>query len=276
MQTCTFCDEWGSAARKETLVLPLNEQIEKVREQIRARFRANKFLVYFQSYTNTFLRLQKLDEAFRLALQYPDVVGLINGTRPDCISKGVLDLWERYAQETFLSIEMGVQSINDQQLLFLRRGHTWGQSLQAIEKIAQLKNVDLGIHLMFGLPGETDEQIIQTARVLSALPIQHVKLHNLHVLTNTPLEELYKRGEFTPITLELYAHRVSLFLRHLRPDIAIDRLNAVASRWDELVAPDWTRLKMAPHQFIVDTMNNLGARQGDQYFGPWNNSAPTT
>jgi uncharacterized protein len=124
-------------------------------------------------------------------------------------------------------------------------------------------NVHIGIHLIFGLPNETDEQIIETAQIINDLPIDSVKLHNLHVLKNTPLEDMYNRGDFAPIALEEYSRRVILFLRHLKPEVAIHRLAAMSNRWNELVAPEWTRFKMGSYQYIIDRMTESQVRQGD-------------
>jgi len=160
-------------------------------------------------------------------------------------------------------VELGVQSFDDSQLTYLQRGHNSQCSIKAIQQLHDLCGVDVGIHLIFGLPGESDESIIATAKQVNALPVHNVKLHNLHVLKGTLLEQLYQQGQFMPITLEEYARRVALFLRHLSPDIAIQRLAAVANRWDELVAPDWTKEKMRPIQYIEDLMNAQGIHQGD-------------
>lgn len=265
MQTCVFCDVWGSAARSESQTMELRQQIETYRDHIAKKFKAKSFLVYFQAYTNTFTKLSGLRTNFETALSYDFVKGFVVGTRPDCLSKGVLDLWQEYHQRSFVAVELGVQSFFEDQLQFLRRGHTAQQSLEAIHKIATTTNVDLGIHLIFGNPGETDEQILQTAEIVNQLPITNVKLHNLHVLKNTPLEELYQRGEFTPIDRETYAHRVKLFLQHLSPHIALHRLAAFASRWEELVAPRWTSDKMGTHQFIIDFLREQKAHQS-QFF----------
>src|SRR5690606_11212174 len=147
------------------------------------------------------------------------------GTRPDCLSKALFTTWNEYAEKTSVFVELGVQTLFNDQLEFLRRGHSREQSIEAIHKLAsECSNVNLGVHLMFGMPNETDDQIIETARILSALPIQNVKLHNLHVLTNTPLADLYNAGQFTPIDFKTYAHRVTLFLQHLSPRIAVHRL----------------------------------------------------
>jgi len=262
MKVCIFCDEWGSAAYHQQRELPLQEQIRLHRERIRQRYKAHKFLVYFQAYTNTFGKARELETLYQQALAEDDILGLVIGTRPDCLPKAVLRVFERIAAEHFLSIELGVQTFDDAQLRFLSRGHDAASSLQAIRKLRNISGLDLCIHLMLGLPGETDEQLIHTARLLSDLGVQGVKLHNLHVLRGTPLEQEFRQGRFLPLELEEYARRVRCFLEHLSPEVAVHRLAAVASRWDELVAPDWTRERMRPHQFIEDQLAQHQTWQG--------------
>jgi hypothetical protein len=262
MQTCVFCDVWGSAAKSESATMGLRDQIEKYQAAIAKKYKAQNFLVYFQAYTNTFTKLDALRINFETALSYPLVRGLVVGTRPDCLSKGVLDLWNEYHAKSFVAVELGVQSFDNAQLEFMRRGHSREQSLKAIEKISRETQVDLGIHLMFGQPSETDEQIIETARICNELPITNIKLHNLHVLKETPLEQMFYRGEFTPIERDPYAERVQLFLEHLSPRIYVHRLAAFASRWEELVAPKWTSDKMGTHQFMIDFLRGRGSYQG--------------
>ena len=262
MQTCVFCDEWGSAANKDSRKFDLRTQIEQIKAQLEKKYHARKFLVYFQAYTNTFLKLQVIRDYYETALSYPDVVGLVIGTRPDCLSKAVFETWNSFADRTPVFVEFGVQTFNDEQLDFLRRGHTAKQSIDAILTTKREANVNIGIHLMFGLPGETDEQMIETAKLCAELPIDNVKLHNLHVLKNTPLAEMYARGEFKPADFETYSRRVRIFLQHLPARIAVHRLGAVASRWDELIAPEWTRYKMQTFQEIVAEMRTFGAFQG--------------
>lgn len=261
MQTCIFCDVHGSFAYPESQGDELREQILKHREKVSKRFNASKFLVYFQAYTTTFTQLNKLKEGFKIALEFPDVAGVVVGTRPDTLSEAVLRFWKESAEKTFVSIELGVQSFDDDQLIWMRRGHTAAQSIKGIEKVASY-GLDAGIHLIFGWPTENEKQIIETARLCNELPISNVKLHNLHVLKNTPLEELYARGEFSPVDLDLYAERVALFLDHLSPRIAVHRLAALSSKWDELVAPPWVRHKMKSYQGIIDRVNERGSWQG--------------
>lgn len=263
MQTCNFCDQWGSAAYKQNLEKPLRQQIEEVREILKRKRGAERFLVYFQAYTTTFSRVSRLREQFELALSYPDVVGLVVGTRPDCVSQAFIEACAEYAERGFMAVEFGVQSFDNEILRWMRRGHTAEQSLWAIDQLARkAPKVNLGIHLIFGCPGETDAMMIETARTINALPIQNVKLHHMHVLKDTPLAEDYAAGRFTPVEQEEYFHRCCLFLQHLRPEIAVHRLSAVASRWDELVAPAWSSYKMETYQRMLEYMNTRGAYQG--------------
>lgn len=263
MKTCNFCDQWGSAAYSKNLDKPLSQQIEEVRQTIREKRRAEKFLVYFQAYTTTFSKVSKLREQFELALSYPDVVGLVVGTRPDCVSGAFLDTCNEMAKRTFMAVEMGVQSFDNEMLKWMRRGHTIEQSIHAIELIAKnCPDVNLGIHLIFGNPGETEESIIETARRVNELPIQNVKLHHMHVLKNTALADDYAQGLFKPMEQEQYFHHCTVFLQHLRPDIAVHRLAAFSSRWDELIAPAWTTFKMEMYQGMLNFMKERGAYQG--------------
>lgn len=265
METCIFCDQWGSAARSESFRLDLKTQIEKYHHLILKKQKAELFLIYFQAYTNTFTKLSSLSDNISLALSYPFVKGFVVGTRPDCLSKSVLNLWHEQSQKTFVSVELGVQSFFDHHLNFLKRGHSRAQSLKALESLSKLSEIDIGIHLMFGNPSETDAEIIETARICNDLKISNVKLHNLHVLKNTGLEIEYHKGSFQPIEFLDYAHKVSLFLEHLSPNIYIQRLSAFASRWDELVAPEWTANKMKSYQDMLDYLAGHRTYQGRLY-----------
>ena len=262
MKTCSFCDVWGSAARAESFGLSLDEQILKYHEHIAAKYHAKKFLIYFQAYTNTFTKIPVLRNHFETALKYPFVAGFVLGTRPDCLSESVLQLWQEYCLKSFVSVELGVQSFFDSHLEFMQRGHSVKDSIAAIHKIASKTTVDLGIHLIFGSPDETDTQVMETALICNDLPITNIKLHNMHVLKNTQLEKWYNDGSYTPISQEDYTRKVQIFLSHLHPRIAIHRLAAYASRWDELIAPQWTANKMKPHQEIIDHLRKTKSFQG--------------
>lgn len=262
METCLFCDVWGSAARSEAFDLELSEQIQKYKSHIQQKFKAQAFLVYFQAYTNTFLKLQSLRSNFDLALKDPDIRGFIVGTRPDCLSHAVLELWNEYQKKSFVGVEIGVQSFFDDSLEFMKRGHTRSQSLKALQTIADKTKVDLGIHLMLGWPQDTPERMIETAQICNDLPITNVKLHNVHVLKDTGLEKLFHQGQFTPYEIDQYGELMQVFLEHLHPRLHVHRLSAYASRWDELVAPAWTKNKMGSHQYLVDFLKDRHSYQG--------------
>jgi len=263
METCVFCDPWGSAAYVENQEKALDIQIKETQEHVLKHCGkgAKKILIYFQAYTSTFSSVKKLRSHIEVAADSKEVVGFVLGTRPDCLADGVFKLLDEYKEKYFVSIELGVQSFFEDQLEFLKRGHSAASSIGAISKIKS-HGIDVRVHLMFGMPGETDETIIETAQILNRLKVDNVKLHNLHVLKSTGLEDLYSRGTYFPPSRSEYAHRVSLFLEHLSPEIAVQRLSAVATRWDELVAPLWTRHKMETHMFILNDMKKKGAFQG--------------
>jgi uncharacterized protein len=262
METCIFCDVWGSAARSESIGMNLRSQIVKYKDQIQKKFKAEKFLVYFQAYTNSFEKIETLRAQFETCLEFEDVVGFVVGTRPDCISPKLLNLWQEFHEKKHVSVEIGAQSFFEPHLEFMKRGHTHKTTVTALKRIQENTDVDLGLHLMFGWPGETEQQVIETAHQCNDLPISNVKLHNLHVLSNTPLADLYFKNQFTPIELPEYSNLVVRFIENLKPEIAVHRLSALASRHDELIAPDWTKLKMHTFQTIIDEFKKQNTYQG--------------
>lgn len=265
MQTCTFCDVWGSAAYAEQREFTLEQQIQNVKEKIQGMTAYNKFLVYFQSYTNSFTAIRNLEAMYEEALKHDGVVGLVIGTRPDCISPALINLWKKFAEKTYVSVELGAQSFYEDFLEFEKRGHSAQNTLNTIFKLSEIPNLDIGLHFIFGHPGETVEHVIEQAKFASQLPIQNVKLHNLHILKHTKLEKYFEQGLFKPIELEEYSEKVAAFIAHLPQNIAIQRLSALSSRWEELIGPQWTMHKMTVFQSIIDFMNARKVYQGKQY-----------
>ena len=266
MKTCIFCDEWGSAAKSFTSDQSLAEQIIPTRDHLIKKYKAQYFLVYFQAYTSSFLRFDRIQSLMTEATSFENVKGCVVGTRPDCLSRALLQFWKEFSEKNFLSVELGVQSFNNKTLKFYERGHTAEDSMAAIKKIHQeVPRADLGIHLIFGAPEESLDDIKLAAEIVNTLPINHVKLHHLHVLAGTGLETLYKKGEFMPIEFDAYCEKVALFLSYLSPSIYVDRLAAFSPRWEELVAPSWTSNKMKVHQGIIDFMHSQSVRQGSLF-----------
>jgi radical SAM protein (TIGR01212 family) len=262
-ETCIFCDKWGAAASRIERSGTLEEKISIGKEKIAARYRAKAFLVYFQPYTSTFERVSVLQSQIETALAQPNIVGVVLGTRPDCLPQKIFPMLRDLNEQSFVSIELGAQSFVDARLQFLKRGHTAQQTIDAVTRLYELSGVDVGAHLMLGLPDETQDELVEMASVVNGLPLSNVKLHNLHVLKDTPLETMFQQNEFTPVTLEQYCNKAIVFLRHLSQNVCVHRLTAVASRWDELVAPQWSRQKMLPVQYILDEMKHRDVWQGD-------------
>lgn len=265
METCVFCDPWGSAAYPEGIGSTISEQFQNKGRQLSLRYKTPHLMAYFQTYTTTFLGMGKLRAAFDAALAHEGVVGITLGTRPDCLSQALLELLAEYSLKTFVSVELGVQSFVDERLKFLKRGHDSQATEKAIGKLQTLSKIHLSCHLMFGLPGETDQEIIDTAKRVNGFKFQSVKLHNLHVLKSTGLEKEFLEGRFNPVSLEEYSRKVGIFLDHLSPEIAVHRLAALSSHWDQLVAPDWNRYKQKVSQKIMDDMVKLGIFQGRSF-----------
>lgn len=262
MRVCTFCDEWGSAAYPERRELSLAEQVRENAARIAARYGTSRFLVYFQAYTHTLDRISRLEALYDEALAQPGVVGIVVGTRPDCLPPGAIRRLADLARRTYVAVELGVQTLDDGQLGWLSRGHDAACSLKALEALRAHPEIETCAHLMFGLPGETDDHLRAAARTLAESGVHGVKLHNLHVLRGTPLERLYMSGRFEPVTLAEYADKVAVFLERLPARIVVHRLSAVASRWEDAVAPHWVRGKLAPAQAILDNLVQRGTWQG--------------
>lgn len=259
---CIFCGDWGSAARPELTQLPLIDQIRKSQALIEQRYHCQDFLIYFQAYTSTYLALDSLKNAVQEVLSQPNICGIVIGTRPDCISIGLVEWLSSLTNQTFVSVELGIQTFLDRDLEFLKRGHKALAIYRAIERLQKYPTIDLGAHLILGLPQETSGDLIHCAQQVSQLSIKHVKLHNLQVLRGTPLQQLYLEGSYQPLSEDDYIERVILFLTHLPSDIAVQRISTVTSNWEELVAPEWNRDKLRIYQKTIDLMNQRGLRQG--------------
>ncbi len=255
---CIFCDETGSRARYVEPELPVREQLKRGIEFIGKRFGVRKFIAYFQAYSNTYAPIEKLREIYAAALDFPEVVGISVSTRPDLVSEEVLQLLDELSSKLHVWLEIGVQSFHYRSLVKVRRFHGVAESIDAILR-AQKHNVEVVAHVILGLPGETTAEIIENARILSALHVHGVKMHHLYVVKNTPLEKIYRAGKLKVFeTPEEYARVAAAFIAHLSPEIVIHRLAGRAPA-DMLVAPKWTQNKFAPIQAIEKELqaNNL-------------------
>jgi radical SAM protein (TIGR01212 family) len=234
---CVYCDNRSFSPNRRLPRTTIREQVRRGIEILEARNGAKRFLAYFQAATNTYAPPAKLKRLYDEALDHPQVVGLAVGTRPDCVPDEVLDLLQVYAHERYVCLELGLQSMHDRSLDWMNRGHHFDSFVDAVAR-CQGRGLDLCAHVILGLPGESHEDMMATAEALARLPIDGVKIHNLHVVRDTPLETQYQRGEVRLQEREEYIGVVCDFLERLPAPMVIHRLNGDAPP-DYLVAPLW-------------------------------------
>lgn len=246
---CSFCAECGTGFESLDSVLSVEQQLAQNKEHIAARYKAKKFIAYFQNYTNTFLPVSLFRMYMEEAAHFPDVVEIAVSTRPDCINHEYLDVLnsvsKKYHQN--ITIELGLQTVNYHTLAKINRGHTLAEYIEAAILIKRY-GFELCTHVILNLPEDTIEDTIETAKVLSALSTDCVKVHSLYIAKNTQLCEDYENGTITLCSKEEYYRRVIAFLEHLNPQIAIERLfsripeeDAVFCNWQT----SWWKLKDA-------------------------------
>jgi radical SAM protein (TIGR01212 family) len=266
---CAFCDLRGSSSYfgKKGRGLSVTAQIDARLESVRERFGAERFLAYFQSYTNTYSDIEYLRTLYEEAANHPAIQGLCIGTRPDCVPDPVIDLLEEIASKTYVSLELGVQSFEDASLEWLARGHDARSSIDALERLARrAPHVHTCAHLMFGSPTDSPTAARDAARILStpSLRVRGAKLHQLMILEHTPLARRWKEAPFPSLSIEQYADIVADFIENLAPGIYLERLCANATHKDECLAPEWSRERWTPHNRIRDILLARGCRQGSQ------------
>ncbi|MFH1629565.1 MAG: TIGR01212 family radical SAM protein [Pseudomonadota bacterium] len=261
---CIFCDRRGSGTG--ALIhhgLSIGRQIADARRFIERRYKAKKFIAYFQSFTNTYAPVPLLKSLYDEALAHKDMVGLSVATRPDCVDREILTLLCSYQTDHLVWLEYGLQSSHDVTLQRINRGH----DVACFEKSVQMADeysINICAHVILGLPGEGREMMLQTAQFLSRLPIRGVKIHLLYVAEGTPLSEFYYQEGFPCLEREEYADLVVDFLELLPPDMVIQRLTGDPVR-SELVAPSWAKEKAANLRFINDILERRDTWQGRHY-----------
>ena len=260
---CIYCDSRGSAAAFADRRLPVREQLLRGMELMRRRYGAEKFIAYLQAFTNTYGPPEKLERIYRESTGHKNVVGLAIGTRPDCVSNKVLDLIASFVNRYDTWIEYGLQSAHDTTLRLIRRGHTVSRFAVAVEE-TKTRGIKVSAHVIIGLPGETREMILDTARYIASLPVNGVKIHLLHVLKGSPLAGLYREGKLNLLSREEYVSRVCDFLELLPPNVVIQRLTGEAPR-DFLVAPLWASDKNSVLRAIDSELDRRDSRQGRRF-----------
>jgi hypothetical protein len=259
---CIFCNVKSYSPSRRRSVASIADQIDEGIRRLRRRHDVSQVVAYFQPATNTYAPLRRLRQLWEEALGHPEVVGLIVGTRPDCVPDDVLDLLAEFSQRTWLCVEYGLQTIHDRSLAWLNRGHGYGAFLDAVER-GRRRGLRIGAHVILGLPCETPDHLLATAGELARLGIDSVKLHNLYVAKGTPLARLWAAGRVELPERDQYMAYVADFLERLPADCVIDRLSADAPR-EYLLAPSWCLDKSAVRRAIEAELARRDTWQGRQ------------
>ncbi len=238
---CIFCDDSGSFSQAHSNLLSIEQQVEQGANTLANRFKAKKFMSYFQAYTNTYKPVNELDKIYRAALNHSDVVGISIGTRPDCVDEEKLTLISDIAKDYYTWVEYGLQSSHDKTLKRINRGHDYDCFLRAYEKTKE-KGINVCVHVIFGL-WETREEILQTAQRLAQLNVDGVKIHMLCALEGTKLANMYETGEIDFMSEDEYVSLCCDFLEILPPSTTIHRLAGNGYR-KSLIAPRWLGAKL--------------------------------
>lgn len=263
-KTCTFCGEKGAGHESLPNVMTIKEQISNNRGYIEKRYKAKKFIAYLQNYTNTFMSLNHFKEYIE-ACKEEGIVEISISTRPDCIRKEYLDFLYDFQRNTNINIsfELGLQTANYHTLEAINRGHTLAHFIDAVLQIHEY-NFPICAHVILNLPGDSDLDTLETARILSALKIEAVKLHSLYIVKNTPMAIEYKAGQLDLIDCEHYQRRVIAFLEHLNPNMVVQRIMARAPE-DETLFANWGRSWWIIKEEIEETMIKEETYQGKYY-----------
>lgn len=238
---CIFCDEGGSFSQAHSNQLSIEDQVQVGIKNLSSRFKAQKYMSYFQAYSNTYRPVKELEKIYNSSLSDDRIVGLSIGTRPDCVDDDKLNLIASYKDDYYTWVEYGLQSVHDKTLKRINRGHDFDCFLKAYEKTKE-KGINVCVHVIFGL-WETHDEIMQTAQKLAELNIDGVKIHMLCALENTKLADLYRAGEIDFMSEEDYINTVCDFLEYLPPATTIHRLAGNGLSKD-LIAPKWLGKKM--------------------------------
>jgi uncharacterized protein len=260
---CIYCDGRGSKLRQKGELPSVKEQIQSGKKFYKTH--ASKFIAYFQTFTNTYSPVEKLQALYDEALSQEDVIGLSIGTRPDCLAPETITLLKEYAKKYHIWLELGLQSIHDKTLQLINRGHNSQQFLDAIHACTG-RGINLCVHIIIGLPGESDKDVLQTAQSIAALPINGIKIHSLLALEGTALGEMYKNESIKLITKEKYVSLVADVLEILSPGMVVQRLTADGYR-DIFLAPDWAMNKLDVLNAINRELERRDTHQGIYYKG---------
>ena len=261
---CTYCNNQTFNPDYCKPVLSVAEQLEQGKQFFARKYPQMKYLAYFQAYTNTYGELERLKSLYEEALAVEDVVGLVIGTRPDCMPEDLLEYLEELSEKAFVLVEYGAETSKNDTLALINRGHTWEDTVDAVIRTKK-HNLLCGIHLIIGLPGENIEDILSTADAVSKLPLDTVKLHQLQLIRGTRMAQQVENGELSIIqwTAEEYIDVCLAFLRRLSPSIAVERFVS-QSPAELLISPKWGLKNYEFTNLLMNRIRLTSTRQGSE------------
>jgi len=256
---CIFCGERGSG--ENTKRIDISSQVKNYLNSYKAD-RAQKFIAYFQNFSNTYDKVEVLKEKYDSALIDDRIVALGVATRPDCIDKNVVKLLKEYSKKYYVYVELGLQTSNESVAQKFNRGYSNDEFIKAV-KLLNENNIDVITHIMVGLPYEEDDDVKNTVEFINTLDIMGVKIHSTYVIKSTMLEKLYNEGGYYPITLERYVDNVCNIISHLKPNIVICRITGDAPK-NMLIEPKWNERKKIVLNLINKELEKRNIYQGDK------------
>ncbi len=260
---CNFCDNRSFSPSRRLPRQTILGQIDEGIRRLKWRYDVDQFMAYFQPATNTYAPVERLRPLFEEALSHPKVVALAIGTRPDCVPEDVLELLEELGSRAYLSVEFGMQTIHDRSLDWMNRGHHHDSFVDAVQR-SRNRGFEICAHVILGIPGESREDMLATAREVARLKVDSVKIHNLYAVKNTPLGDEVERGEVRLVDRDTYVQSVVDFLELQAPTTIVERISGEAPR-DYFVGPAWCLDKPAIRQAIDDQFVKRKTWQGREY-----------
>jgi len=255
---CIFCSEKGSGEHINCTE-SIAKQVKNYFSSYKAQ-RANKFICYFQNFTNTYDSISNLKSKYDAALIDNRIVGLEISTRPDCINEDICKLLKSYTDKYYVCVELGLQTSNDEIGKLINRGYTSGQFTKAVILLNKY-NINVVTHIMVGLPNETQTDLENTVKFINCHNIQGLKIHSTYIIKNTVLDDMYKNKNYEPITLDFYLESLTYILTHISSEVVIHRLSGDAPK-DLLIAPDWNSHK----KWVINGINKI-LRERNLYQG---------
>jgi len=257
---CIYCNTRGSGTGAHAKGYSVTDQILAGKKALSKRYKAKKYIAYFQSFTNTYAPLDTLKSYYEEALAIDDVVGLSIGTRPDCVDKPVLKLIESYSKTHLIWIEYGLQSIHDKSLALINRGHDFECFKDTVDATLN-RGIKICVHVILGLPNEERYHMLETAKTIAKMGIDGIKIHLLYIIKGTKLEKLYRQGTYKCLEQRQYVNLVCDFLERIPGDMVVQRLTGDPHP-EELVAPQWSVKKAQTLSMIKETLERRNSWQG--------------